>query len=58
MNHNITLTIDEIHAIREEHSGRTKNLPNDEYCRLPEEETAPVRLAPERAKKHCSNSSQ
>jgi len=47
---NITLTIDEIHAIRREHSARTKDLPNDEYYRLLEEEAAPVRLALERAK--------
>lgn len=50
MNHDITLTIDEIHAIREEHSARTKNLSTDEYCRLLEEEAAPIRLALERAK--------
>lgn len=47
---NISLTIDEIHTIRKEHSDRTKDLPNDEYYRLLEEEAAPVRTALERAK--------
>lgn len=51
MNQDITLTIDEIHAIRKEHSTRTKNLPNDEYRKYLEEEATPVRLALERAKK-------
>lgn len=50
MNRNISLTIDEIHAIRKEHSARTKDLSNDEYYRLLEEEAAPVRAALERAK--------
>lgn len=50
MNRNISLTIDEIHTIRKEHSDRTKDLPNDEYYRLLEEEAAPVRTALERAK--------
>lgn len=50
MNRNISLTIDEIHAIRMEHSTRTKDLPNDEYYRLLEEEAAPVRIALEHAK--------
>ncbi|MCM1232698.1 MAG: hypothetical protein NC489_21440 [Ruminococcus flavefaciens] len=58
MNRNITLTIDEIHAIREEHSTRTKNLSNEEYRKLLEEEAAPVRLALERAKKCYSNTSR
>ncbi len=31
MENNITLTIDEIHSIRAEHSERTKNLPFNEY---------------------------
>ena len=47
---NISLTIDEIHTIRKEHSDRTKDLPNDEYYRLLEEEAVPVRTALERAK--------
>ncbi len=47
---NITLTIDEIHAIRKEHSACTKDLSNDEYYRLLEEEATPVRLALERIK--------
>lgn len=50
MNRNIPLTIDEIHTNRKEHSDRTKDLPNDEYYRLLEEEAAPVRTALERAK--------
>lgn len=56
MENNITLTIDEIHAIRKEHSERTKDLPIDEYVRLLDEETAPIRLALERAKsKYAAN---
>lgn len=50
MENNITLTIDEIHAIRKEHSERTKDLPTDEYVRLLDEETAAIRLALERAR--------
>ncbi len=50
MNRNISLTLDEIHAIRKEHSDRTKDLLNDEYYRLLEEESAPVRIALEHAK--------
>lgn len=50
MNRSISLTIDEIHAIRKEHSIRTKDLPNKEYYRLLEEEAAPVRAALEHAK--------
>lgn len=50
MDNNITLTIDEIHAIRKEHSERTKDLPANEYVRLLDEEAAPVRLAIERIK--------
>lgn len=48
MENNITLTIDEIHAIRKEHSERTKDLPANEYIRFLDEEAAPVRLAIER----------
>ena len=51
MKNNITLTIDEIHAIRIEHSERTKALPLDEYRKLLDEEAAPVRLAIEHARK-------
>lgn len=50
MNHDIALTIDEIHAIREEHSIYTKDLSDDEYCKRLEEEAAPIRLALKRAK--------
>ncbi len=45
------LTIDEIHAIREEHSALTKNLSSAEYAKRLEEETAPIRLELERLKK-------
>lgn len=50
MNCDITLTIDELHAIRDEHSTRTKDMSSDEYFKCLEEEAAPVRLALERAK--------
>lgn len=42
MDNNITLTIDEIHAIRIEHSDRTKNLPFDEYRKQLDDEVAPA----------------
>ena len=42
MENNITLTIDEIHAIRVEHSERTKNLPFDEYRKQLDDEVAPA----------------
>ena len=42
---NITLTIDEIHSIREEHSQRTGKLNFDEYRRLLDAEIAPTLLA-------------
>lgn len=51
MGNNITLTIDEIHTIRTEHSERTKDMPIDEYCKLLDKESASVRLAIERARK-------
>lgn len=51
MKNNITLTIDEIHAIREEHSALTKDLSSAEYAKRLEEETAPIRLELERLKK-------
>jgi len=50
----ITLTLDEIHAIREEHSKRTKDMNFDEYKKLLDAEIAPTLLALERAKKHYS----
>lgn len=50
MNQNISLTIDEIHAIRREHSSYTENMPNDEYRKYLEAEAAPIRLALEQAK--------
>ncbi len=42
MEDNITLTINEIHAIRTEHSERTKNLPFDEYRKQLDDEIAPA----------------
>jgi len=51
MENTITLTIDEIHAIRVEHSEKTKCLPFDEYRRLLDREAAPARAAIERARK-------
>lgn len=57
MENNITLTIDEIHAIRAEHSERTKDLPFDEYRKLLDEEIAPALRKLEELKnaqkKHC-----
>ena len=47
----ITLTIDEIHAIREEHSALTKDLSNAEYARRLLEDTAHIRLELERRRK-------
>ncbi len=47
---NITLTIDEIHAIREEHSQKTKDMDFDEYKKLLDAEIAPTLLALDRAK--------
>ena len=41
---NITLTIHEIHSIREEHSQKTANLNFDEYRRLLAAEIAPALL--------------
>lgn len=40
MKNNITLTNDEIHAIRMEHSERTKHLPFEEYKRQLDAEIA------------------
>ena len=42
MKNNITLTNDEIHAIRVEHSEETKNLPFEEYKRRLDSEIAPT----------------
>lgn len=47
---NITLTIDEIHAIREEHSRKTGDMDFDEYKRQLDAEIAPVLLELSRAK--------
>ncbi len=51
MENNITLTVDEIHTIRMEHSERTKNLSLEEYRKLLEVEAAPVRSAIEHARR-------
>lgn len=50
MNDGITLTIDEIHAIRKAHSEKTKDMNFDEYKKLLDAEAAPVRLTLEHAK--------
>jgi hypothetical protein len=42
MENNITLTIDEIHAIRVEHSEITKDLPFAEYRKQLDDEIAPA----------------
>lgn len=47
----ISLTIDEIHAIREEHSKKTKDMSFDKYKELLDTEIAPTLLALARAKK-------
>jgi hypothetical protein len=51
---NITLTIDEIHSIREEHSQRTEKLNFEEYRRLLDAEIAPVLLVLAHAKEEGS----
>lgn len=55
---NITLTIDEIHAIREEHSRITKNMPFDEYRNFLDSEIASTLLALEHAKEALSISDE
>lgn len=52
---NISLTIDEIHAIRQEHSQKTKDMSFDEYQKLLDMEIAPALLALDRAKKQLEN---
>lgn len=42
MNNNITLTIDEIHTLREEHCQKTAGLCFAEYRKLLDDEIAPV----------------
>lgn len=51
MENNITLTIDEIHSIRLEHSERIKNLPFSEYRKQLDEEIAPALRMLEEMKK-------
>lgn len=48
---NIALTIDEIHAIREEHSQKTKDMDFNEYKKMLDAEIAPTLLALDQAKK-------
>ena len=50
MENTITLTMDEIHAIRAEHSQRTKDMGFEEYRKLLDAEIAPALLALNRAK--------
>lgn len=58
MDNNITLTIDEIHAIRKEHSEQTKDLPFDEYRKLLDEEIAPALKMLEERKNHTQKEPQ
>lgn len=51
---NITLTIDEIHAIREEHSEKTKGMDFNEYRAILDAEIAPTLLALAHAKQLIS----
>lgn len=51
---NITLTIDEIHAIREEHSEKTKDMDFNEYRTILDAEIAPTLLALAHAKELIS----
>lgn len=51
MENSITLTIDEIHAIRVEHSERTKNLSFNEYRKQLDDEIAPALYMLEEMKK-------
>lgn len=56
MENNITLTNDEIHAIRVEHSERTKDLPFEEYKKQLDAEIAPtLRMLEELKKTHAKN---
>ena len=50
MENTITLTIDEIHAIRDEHSRKTKDMCFEEYRKLLDAEIGPTLLALNRAK--------
>ncbi len=54
MENHIALTNDEIHAIRVEHSEKTKNLPFDEYRKQLDTEIAPVLRQLEELKKKNS----
>lgn len=55
MDKNITLTIDEIHTIREEHCQETKGLCFDEYRKLLDDEIAPILLSLSWAKKNAKS---
>lgn len=54
MTDNITLTIDEIHAIRAEHYEKTKNMSFDEYKKSLDAEIAPILLILNKTKKHSA----
>lgn len=47
---NITLTIDEIHAIREEHHEKTKGMNFEDYKKELDAEIAPILLLLNKAK--------
>lgn len=49
---NITLTIDEIHSIREDHCRATKDMNFAEYKKVLDTETAPILLLLKRAKEN------
>lgn len=49
---NITLTIDEIHSIREDHCRKTKDMNFDEYKKVLDTETAPILLFLKHAKEN------
>lgn len=50
MANNITLTIDEIHAIRAEHYEKTKDMDFDEYKKSLNAEIAPILVLLNKAK--------
>lgn len=54
MTDNITLTIDEIHAIRAEHYEKTKDMSFDEYKKSLDAEIAPILLILNKAKKNTN----
>lgn len=58
MKNNITLTIDEIHALREEHCQKTAGLCFDEYRKLLDDEIAPVLHLLNQAKERSNTKKQ